>query len=147
MVVSKREADNGCEKICYINPSGKYRKRIALRVPANIENGKTIRIKNPKTADGRECGHTEFKIFIEEDERAKKRGPLDIVIAREIPFSLAQNGGECVITVETKEKERDYVLNIRPGTINRQYFRLSDAGETDATSGKKGDVYVLILVK
>jgi len=115
--------------------SGEVRveKRITVEVPAGVEDGARLRLKNqgPKGQ-----GDLIVVIHIAPDRFFRREG-LDVIGV--VPINLAQALLGSRIKVKTLDGKR-VVLRIPPGTQHGQKFRI--AGHGIERNGRRGDMYV-----
>src|SRR6266566_1876611 len=115
--------------------SGEVRieKRITVAVPAGVEDGARLRLKNqgPKGQ-----GDLIVVIHVAPDRFFRREG-LDVIGV--VPINLAQALLGSRIKVKTLDGKR-VVLRIPPGTQHGQKFRI--AGHGIERNGRRGDMYV-----
>ena len=115
--------------------SGEVRieKRITVEVPAGVEDGARLRLKNqgPKGQ-----GDLIVVIHVAPDRFFRREG-LDVIGV--VPINLAQALLGSRIKVKTLDGKR-VVLRIPPGTQHGQKFRI--AGHGIERNGRRGDMYV-----
>ncbi len=102
--------------------------RKTIKIPAGVDTGSRVRFD-------------EFDIVVEvrPDKQFKREGD-DVVVEKEIPFSLAALGG----TVEVPTIDGPVKLRIQPGTQPGTLIRLRGKGIPHVRSGGRGDEYVRI---
>ena len=112
-------------------------KRITVEIPAGIEDGTRLRLKNqgPK---GR--GDLIVQIHVAPDRFFRREG-LDVIGV--VPINLAQAMLGSRIKVKTLDGKR-VVLKIPPGTQHGQKFRIP--GHGIERNGRRGDMYVEVHV-
>ena len=90
--ISFRDAALGCEKL--ISFDGKASDRIAVKIPAGINEGQSVRLKGKgrKSPSGKE-GDLLIKVHILEDRKYTRNGQ-DVYITEAIPYTTAILGGE-----------------------------------------------------
>lgn len=90
--VSFRDAALGCEKI--IRLSGERSNTLAVKIPAGIDEGQSVRLKGKGRA-GRngKNGDLFIKVHILEDKRYTRDG-RDVFITETVPYTTAILGGE-----------------------------------------------------
>jgi len=124
--ISFEEAVKGVEKKIKID--SKIKK---IKIPAGVDDGNRIRFSNFDLLV-RVTPHSHFK-----------REGQDIVLEKEIPFSMAVLGGVVEVpTVEEKVK-----LKVRPGTQSGSMIRLRGKGIRSPYSSQKGNQYVIFKIK
>lgn len=77
---------------------------------------------------------------------ARRRGPLkgrDVEAEMTIPFDLAANGGESIITTGSGKRVK---VKIPAGIEDGKKIRIRGQGEKPAGSGTPGDLYIIIHV-
>lgn len=92
ITISFREAALGCEKV--ISFGDKSIGSIAVKIPAGIAEGQSIRLKGKgrKSRSGK-AGDLFIKVFIQKDAKFRRDG-RDVYITANIPFTTASLGGE-----------------------------------------------------
>lgn len=102
-----------------------------IKIPAGVDTGSRIRFD-------------EFDIVIEvrPDKHFRREGD-DLVVEKEIPFSLAALGGN----VDVPTIDGDLKLRIQPGTQPGTMIRLRGKGAPHVRSSGRGDEYVRIQLK
>ena len=92
ITISFKEAALGCEKILQF--SGNYTNTIAVKIPAGINEGQSVRLKGKgNVSSSGKAGDLFIKIHIMEDSRYVRKGQ-DVYITESIPYTTAILGGE-----------------------------------------------------
>ncbi len=115
--VPKGEAGGGSEKK-------------TIKIPAGVDSGSRIRFEN-----------FDLLVSVKPDKRFRREGN-DIIVEREIPFSMAALGG--VIEVETVDDP--VKIRIQPGTQPGTLIRLRGKGVPHVHGNGRGDEYVKIQI-
>jgi len=124
--ISFEEAVKGVEKEVKIDK--KIRK---IKIPAGVDDGNRIRFSN-----------FDLVVRITPHPYFKREGQ-DIILEKEIPFSMAVLGGVVEVpTVEEKVK-----LKVRPGTKSGTMVRLRGKGIKSPYSFQRGNQYVIFKIK
>lgn len=122
----------------------KKTQKINVSIPAGVEDGRRIRI--PEQGDtgprGGSAGDLYVVIRVRSHEYFERDG-YDIYCVIPVTFTQAALGAE--ILVPTLEDKRVKV-KIPAGTQNNKILRLRNEGITHGTSGRRGDMYLRILV-
>jgi molecular chaperone DnaJ len=121
----------------------RQQRQIAVKIPAAIESGKTIRLRslgNPGTNGGL-SGDLYLKVNVTKDKSFWREG-LNIHFRAPISSSEAAQGGKIRVPTITNQKVD---LKIPPGTKSGTKFRLRGLGLAQA--GNKGDEIVEIDVR
>lgn len=144
--VSFEEAAFGCEKTVRLDAgNGMGSESLKVRIPAGIDNGKSIRLKG-KGGQGRNGG-SPGDIFLKVNVRSKpgfERQGTDVYTVANIPFTTAVFGGEAV--VETLYG--NVLCKIREGTQSGTKIRLKGKGIVSMKDpGVRGDQYVTIQIQ
>lgn len=101
-----------------------------IKIPAGIDSGQRIRFED-----------FDLSVVVRADKRFVREGD-DIIVTRQIPFSLAALGGEIdVPTVEASVKIR-VAAGTQPGTL----IRLRGKGMPHVQGSGRGDQYVKIML-
>lgn len=132
-----------CSK-CGGNGLLKKHQKINVSIPAGVEDGRRIRI--PEQGDsgprGGPSGDLYVVIRIRSHEYFERDG-FDIYCVIPISFPQAALGAELLVpTLEGKKVK----VKIPPGTQNNKILRLRNEGISHASSGRRGDMYIRILV-
>ena len=92
VTVSFREAALGCEKV--ISLAGEKTQTLAVRIPAGIEEGQTIRLKGKGRVgrNGRQ-GDLLIQVRVAKDQIFTRKG-RDVYVTEKIPYITAILGGE-----------------------------------------------------
>lgn len=144
--VSFEEAAFGCEKTVRLDAGNNGgQKSLRVRIPAGIDNGKSIRLKG-KGGQGRNGG-SPGDIFLRVNVRSKpgfERQGMDVYTVADIPFATAVFGGEAM--VETLSGS--VLCKIREGTQSGTKIRLKGKGIVSMKDPKvHGDQYVTIQIQ
>lgn len=92
MSVSFREAALGCEKIISIN--GERGNTLAVKIPAGINEGQSVRLKGKGRTDRKgKTGDLFIKVHIMEDKKYTRKG-RDVYVTESVPYTTAILGGE-----------------------------------------------------
>ncbi len=127
------EAMKGATKEVHLprGQAGEGSLRKTIKIPAGVDTGSRIRFDD-------------FDIVIEvrPDKHYKREGD-DLIIEKEIPFSLASLGGN----VDVPTIDGDLKLRIQPGTQPGTLIRLRGKGVPHVRASGRGDEYVRIQLK
>lgn len=105
--------------------------RKTIKIPAGVDNGSRIRFED-----------FDLVIAVNPDKRFIREGD-DIIVTRQIPFSMASLGGEIdVPTIDAPVK-----IRITPGTQPGTLIRLRGKGVPHVQSSGRGDQYVKIQLQ
>lgn len=136
MTIGLKEAYEGkTAKISY--NAGEGRKTVSVKIPAGMESGKKIKLKNQgrKAPDG-SCGNLMIKINIDAGEGRELKG-LDIYEKTVIyPWEAYMGTEKIVDTLDGKVKVR-----IPEGVKNGQKIKLAGKGYRDI-KGTRGNLYI-----
>jgi molecular chaperone DnaJ len=123
----------------------KRRKKIAVSIPAGIDNGQTIRLKGKGEpgANGGPRGDILLTIYVKAHEFLERSG-TDIHYVMPITFAQAALGAELEVpTIDGKVK-----YEIKAGTQTHTKFRLRNKGVPYLNNSKlRGDQYITVIVK
>ena len=135
--------DNPC-KACGGSGLQKKRKKIVVTIPPGVDNGKRIAVPNQGDA-GRGGGPSGDLVIILHvaPHRYFERNGQDLYCA--IPVSMTQAALGSEITV-TSLDDKKIKLRIPAGTQHGKLLRLRDEGVPYGTSGRKGDMYIKVLI-
>ena len=127
------------EKVEAVFPNGKH---LAIRLPAGVEDGQTIRLKGqgqPSPAGGA-AGDALVTIQFAQNARFRVEG-RDVVHDLSVPLKTAVLGGK----VEVETLTGRISLTIPPWTNSGKTFRLRGKGLTTKTGGH-GDLLASVLI-
>jgi len=125
--------------------NGRFRKnsRIAVNVPAGIDNGQTINMRGEGEAGLRGGPRGDLYITISvKSHRVFKRKGFDVYMEMPIPFTVAVLGGS--ITVPTLKESVKYT--VPSGTQSGATFRLREQGIPRLNGNGRGDLLVTISI-
>ena len=97
--VSSEDAAFGCEKVINLSSGqGTPAQSLKVRVPAGIEDGKSIRLrgKGGPGMNGGEAGDLLLKIHVDEKPGYERKG-MDVYTTISVPFTTAVFGGEAIV--------------------------------------------------
>jgi curved DNA-binding protein len=138
--VSIEEAHRGGEKpVTYQGPAGP--RELTVRIPAGIAEGQRLRIpgRGEPGYGGGAAGDLYFTVRFEEHPLYEREG-ADLVLRREVPFTLVALGGALEVPTLDGTKK----VKIAAGTQPQTRIRL--AGHGMATrGGKRGDLYLIVV--
>ena len=121
----------------------KKRKTLEVSIPAGVDTGEQIRLKEKGSAgiNGGPNGdvYVEFKV---EDHQIFKRREHDIYM--ELPINIAEATLGC--KKELHIMDEDIILTIPAGTQNLDKHRIKGKGVPYVNQNKVGDLYVIIKV-
>lgn len=127
------EAMKGATKEVHLprGHAGEGSVRKTIKIPAGVDTGSRVRFDD-------------FDIVIEvrPDKHFKREGD-DLIIEKEIPFSLASLGGD----IDVPTIDGDLKLRIQPGTQPGTLIRLRGKGVPHVRSSGRGDEYVRIQIR
>ncbi|MBR6478230.1 MAG: J domain-containing protein [Lachnospiraceae bacterium] len=141
VTISFRDAALGCEKV--ITLEAEKRQTLAVKIPAGIEEGQSIRLKG-KGRMGRsgKPGDLMIKIHVMEDQVFTRKGK-DVYVTEKIPYTTAILGGEAEFqTLYGRVKCR-----VPAGSQSGTKMRLRGKGIAPAKGkGERGDEYVTLQI-
>ena len=97
--VSFEDTAFGCEKVINLSSGqGTQAQSLKVRVPAGIEDGKSIRLrgKGGPGMNGGEAGDLLLKIHVDEKPGYERKG-MDVYTTISVPFTTAVFGGEAIV--------------------------------------------------
>jgi DnaJ-class molecular chaperone len=124
--------------------SGSQVEHITVKIPAGIEDGKTIRLAgqgNPG-AGGGPAGDLLVTVHIAPHPWFRREG-LNLVVDVPVTITEAALGGK--IDVPTLS-EGEFLLSIPPGTSSGRRLRLKGKGVRNARTGERGDLFAVVRV-
>lgn len=124
--------------------SGSQVEHITVKIPAGIEDGKTIRLAgqgNPG-AGGGPAGDLLVTVHIAPHPWFRREG-LNLLVDVPVTITEAALGGK--IDVPTLS-EGEFLLSIPPGTSSGRRLRLKGKGVRNARTGERGDLFAVVRV-
>ena len=121
------------------------KKRISVSIPAGIDNGQCVRIreKGEPGRNGGPRGDLLVEVRVKQHKEFERRG-YDIYSVAPISFAQAALGGEVII--DTLDGKVSY--EVKPGTQTNQTIRLRGKGVPSLRNrGVRGDQYVTLVVQ
>lgn len=146
--VSFDEAAFGCDKIIQLqnpNEAGSNVQSLQVHIPAGIENGKSIRLrdKGMPGANGGKAGALLLKVTVGKKRGFERKG-LDVYTTVSIPFTTAVFGGE--VTVPTIDGK--VLCKIHEGTQSGTKIRLKGKGIVSMkNSSVHGNQFVTVQIQ
>ncbi len=132
-----------CSK-CGGNGLLKKQQKINVTIPSGVEDGRRIRIPEQGDAGprGGPAGDLYVVIRIRSHEFFERDG-FDVYCVIPVSYTQAALGAELLVpTLEDKRVK----VKIPAGTQNNKILRLRNEGIPHASSGRRGDMYIRILV-
>ena len=119
-------------------------KRLSLKIPAGIDDGQTINMRNEGDAGykGGPRGNLYVTISVRPHAQFVRRGS-DLLLTMNIPYTTAALGGEIVVPTLTGQIK----YNVPQGTQIGTTFRLRDQGIQRLQQQGKGDLFVTVNVE
>lgn len=143
--ISFDDAVFGCEKVIHIQGDHGRMQSLQIKIPAGIENGKTIRLrgKGMSGSGGGAPGDFLLKVLVGTKNGYERRG-MDVYTTLSIPFSMAALGGETEIqTLYGKVR-----CHIQEGTQSGTKIRLRGKGIVSMKNPQvHGDQYVTVQIQ
>lgn len=142
ITVSFKEAALGCEKIIRFHGSGSD--TLAVKIPAGINEGQSIRLKGKgRTGHSGKAGDMFIKIHILEDKKYTRDGQ-DVYITEAIPYTTAILGGE----VKFDTLYGPVACKVPAGSQAGSKLRLRNKGIVSMKNRNSyGDEYVILQIK
>jgi len=126
--------------------SGRVRtpKRIAVRVPAGVDDGQQIRLsgEGEAGAKGGPTGNLYIRLHVSEHPVFKRQGN-DLLYELPLNFVQAALGDEVEVPTLAGEPAK---VRIPPGTQHGKVFRLKEKGVPYLGSGRRGDEHVRVRI-
>ncbi len=134
MEISFMDAVRGATRDVHVpaGGAGEGSVRKTIKIPAGVDTGSRIRFDE-----------FDLVIAVKPDKRFKREGD-DIVVVKDVPFSMAALGG--VLDVETIDEET-VKIRVQPGTQPGTLIRLRGKGVPHVRGAGRGDQYVKIQLK
>lgn len=120
-------------------------KEMSLKIPAGVDNGKRIVIRGMGDAgeNGGPAGDLVVVLHVENHPFFERDGQ-DLYCA--VPVSMAQAALGCEITVTGLDGKK-ITIKVPDGTANGKLLRIKGEGVPAGATGRKGDLYVKIMVQ
>jgi DnaJ-class molecular chaperone len=137
-----RTAVTGGEVTLRLRRSGSRAETLTVKIPAGIEDGKTIRLRGqgePSPAEG-PAGDLLITVRVAPHSHFRRDG-LDLIVR--VPVTLAEAALGAKVDVPTPQGE--ITLKVPPGTSSGQRLRAKGQG-IRKTDGTAGDLYAEILI-
>ena len=143
LTISLEESVRGTEKLITYQLNGRQ-ERVSVKIPPGIEEGKKLRLagKGQPSPWGGPPGDLYIKIRIA-PHPVFRREKNDLYLTRHVKLSEALLGTE--ISVPTLNG-KTLKLKVPPGIQSHTKMRLKEQGVRSLANGKKGDLYVEIVV-
>ena len=119
-------------------------KRLSLKIPAGIDDGQTINMRNEGDAGykGGPRGNLYVTISVRSHSQFVRRGS-DLLLTMNIPYTTAVLGGEIVVPTLTGQIK----YNVPQGTQIGTTFRLREQGVQKLQQQGKGDLFVTVNIE
>lgn len=141
--VSFEEAAFGCEKLLSLQGEAGKVQSLQVRIPAGIEDGKSIRLRGKGRPGRGGAGDLLLKVHVEAKPGYERKG-LDVYTTVSVSFVTAVLGGE--IFVDTLYGKVS--CQLREGTQSGSKLRLRGKGIVSMKDGKvRGDQYVTVQIQ
>jgi len=138
--VSVEDVHHGAEKqVSYQGPAGP--KEIKVRIPAGIAEGQRLRVPGrgePAHGSGA-AGDLYFTVRIEDHPIYEREG-TDLILRREVPFTLVALGG----TLDVPTLDGVKKVKIAAGTQPQTRIRLGGHGMA-GRGGRRGDFFLIVM--
>lgn len=124
--------------------SGKEKttKTVNVKVPAGVDDGSTLRLRNEGESGDSGYGDLFVELFVKPHDIFERKGN-DIYLELPITFSQAALGDEIEVPTIRGKVE----MKIPSGTQSGTIMRLKEEGVVNINTGELGDQHVLIKVK
>ena len=118
---------------------------MSLKIPAGVDNGKRIVIRGMGDVgeNGGPAGDLVVVLHVENHPFFERDGQ-DLYCA--VPVSMAQAALGCEITITGLDGKK-ITIKVPDGTANGKLLRIKGEGVPSGSSGRKGDLYVKIMVQ
>lgn len=133
--------DKEC-KSCSGKGRTRQKKTVAVKIPAGVDNGSTLRLTGEGEAGEAGYGDLYVEVYVKPHKIFERDGN-DILLTVPISFSQAALGAD----VEVPTLHGNVNLKIPPGTQSHVIFKLSGKGIEDVHTGRKGDQKVRVVLK
>lgn len=141
--ISLSEVLHGTEKTIALG-RGSAADKVSVKIPAGIDSGKKLRVagKGSPSPTGGPPGDLFLLINVQADPLFTRDGN-DLLIEKQVPFSIAVHGGSVAIpTLEGKKLQVKVPAGIQP----QAKLRLKGHGLPPGPLGPRGDLHVKIVV-
>ena len=136
--------DNPC-KVCKGTGLQQKRKKMTIKIPAGVDNGKRISIPRQGDAgpNGGEAGDLIVVLHVTPHQFFERDGN-DLYCAVPVSMTQAALGADIFVTSLDNRKLK---LKVPAGTQSGKFLRLRDEGVPVIGSTRKGDLYIKIIVQ
>ncbi|MEM7314036.1 MAG: J domain-containing protein [Planctomycetota bacterium] len=140
--VSFQTAVTGGEAVLSVKRSDGSIEKLSIKVPAGIEDGKTIRLKGQgeRSPNGGQNGDILLKIKVDNHPHFQRRGTSDLEVTVPISLNEALSGG----SVDVPTPYGTISLKVPPNTSSGKKLRIRGHGVTKG--GSKGDLYAVLQI-
>ncbi len=136
----------GDQNVRVVDPSSGKRTLLQVKVPAGMEEGKSIRLRGkgqPAPVQGGSAGDLFLKVHIMEKEGYERKGS-DIYVTTFVPFATATLGGEAKVST----LYGDVMCKIPAGTQSGSKIRLRGKGAPLMRDpSRRGDEFAVIQIE
>jgi len=134
---------NPCQR-CRGAGSVLAKKRLALRIPAGVENGSRLRLQGEGEPGDSGAPRGDLYVFIRvRAHELFRRQDDDVIITMPVTYSQAALGAE----IEIPTLDGQDVLKIPPGTQSGQDFRISGKGIPHLRGRGRGDLIAVVYIE
>ena len=130
-------------KMCNGGGTERRKRKIAVGIPAGVENGMQVRLTGEGDAslNGGQAGNLLISISVKSHKYFRRTGN-DLVYELKVSFPQAALGAE----VEVPTLEGTEVLKIPPGTQPSTVFRIRGSGVPEINGTRRGDLLISVGV-
>ncbi len=134
---------NPCKK-CKGSGQIVVKKKVAVKIPAGVDNGSRLRLTGEGEAGANGGPHGDLYVFIHvKPHDFFERNNTDVICRVEISFVQAALGDTIMVpTLKSKKK-----LELQKGTQYGDVFRFPGEGIPSLRSGKRGDQIIQVTIK
>lgn len=121
------------------------RKKIQVDIPAGIDNGQSIRIreKGEPGSNGGPRGDLLVEVYVADTQEYERDG-MDLYALQYISYPTAVLGGD----IQIKTPYGDVLYNVKAGTQTNTKIRLRGKGMPSVRSAaSKGDLYITLIIE
>ncbi len=135
----------GKRKIQYKNPSTGQPQTLNMKIPRGIKDNQKLRLKGKGMPgeNGGAPGDLYISIHIKKHPQFERSDDDDILLEREIPFTIAALGGK----IQVSGIDKTLNVSIPPGTNDSSILRLKNQGFYKINSKERGNLLVKIKIQ
>ncbi len=135
----------GKRKIQYKDPSTRQPQTLNISIPRGVKDDQKLRLKDKGMPgeNGGAPGDLYISIHIKKHPQFERSDNDDILVEREVPFTIATLGGK----IQVSGIDKKLNVSIPPGTNDSSILRLKNQGFYKISSNERGNLLVKIKIQ